>query len=347
LTVARSCCPPLDLSQVLVVKMPKGEKLARKNAYFAKLINLVETTPTALIVEVDHVGSKLMQEIRIELRGQCVVLMGKNTMIRTALRKRIEETEDEGLTNLLTHIQGNIGFIFCKEGSLEKAREVLEQKVVPAAARAGAVAPKDVYLAAGNSGLEPSSTSFFQALNIQTKIVKGSIEIVSDFHICKKDERVTLSAQALLTKLGQKPFEYGMKVRSVYQDGSVFDSAVLDITDDVIMKKFMKGVVTMAAFGRAVGIPTECGLPHAIAAAYRNMIALVLDIDIADLGFTKADEVKAILSDPEALAAMQAAAASSGPASGGASGAAAAGGAAAAAAVEEEEEEAMDFDLFD
>ena len=100
--------------------MPTGEKLARKNAYFAKLINLVETTPTALIVEVDHVGSKLMQEIRMELRGQCVVLMGKNTMIRTALRKRIEETEDEGLATLLSHINGNIGFIFCNEGSLEK-----------------------------------------------------------------------------------------------------------------------------------------------------------------------------------------------------------------------------------
>jgi large subunit ribosomal protein LP0 len=327
--------------------MPKGEKLARKNAYFAKLINLVETTPTALIVEVDHVGSKLMQEIRMELRGQCIVLMGKNTMIRTALRKRIEETEDEGLATLLSNINGNIGFIFCKEGSLEKARKVLEEKVVPAAAKAGAVSPKDVYLSAGNSGLEPSSTSFFQALNIQTKIVKGSIEIVSDFHICKLGERVTLSAQALLTKLGQKPFEYGMKVRSVYQDGSVFDAAVLDITDDVIMKKFMKGVTTMAAFGRAVGIPTECGLPHAVAAAYRNMIALVLDIDVADLGFTKADEVKAILSDPEALAAMQAAAAS-GPASGGAAAGGNAGAAApAAAAAVEEEEEDMDFDLFD
>ena len=75
--------------------------------------------------------------------------------------------------------------------------------MVPAAAKAGAVAPKDVYLQAGNSGLEPSSTSFFQALNIQTKIVKGSIEIVSDFHICKVGERVTLSAQALLSKLGR------------------------------------------------------------------------------------------------------------------------------------------------
>ena len=58
----------------------------------------------------------------------------------------------------------------------------------------GAVAPKDVFIAAGNSGLEPSSTSFFQALNIPTKIVKGNIEITSDVHLIKKGDRVNLSA---------------------------------------------------------------------------------------------------------------------------------------------------------
>jgi len=329
--------------------MPVGAKLERKNAYMAKLVNLVETKPVALIVEVDHVGSFQMQEIRLALRGKCTVLMGKNTMIRTALRKRMEETGNDSHSNLLSNINGNMGFIFCNDSAaLETAREVMREKVVPAAARAGAEAPKDVFLPAGPSGLEPSSTSFFQALNIQTKIVKGTIEITAAFHICKKGERVTLSAQALLTKLGQKPFEYGMVVRSVYQDGGVFDSAVLDITDDVLAAKFMKGVVTMAAFSRALGVPTEAGLPHAIAAAYRNMIALCIDIDVSSLGFTKFDEVKAVLDDPEAMAKM-AASAASGPAAGGA--AAAAGGdsgaAAAAAPVEEEEEADMDFDLFD
>jgi len=324
--------------------MPKGEKLIRKNAYMTKLVNLVETMPAALIVDVDFVGSKQMQEIRSALRGKCIVLMGKNTMIRTALRKRIEETEDEGLVNLLANINGNMGFIFCNEGVMEDARKVLDEKVMPAAAKAGTLAPKDVVLPSGSTGLEPSSTAFFQALNIQTKIVKGAIEIIADFKICTQGERVSLSAQALLTKLGQKPFEYGMKIRAVYQDGAVFDAAVLDITDDVIIKKFMKGVVTMAAFSRAAGIPTECGLPHAVAAAFRNCVALVLDVDITGMDFKQADEVKEILADPEKMKAMQAASSSAGAA---ASGGSAPAQAAKKEEVVEEEEEDMDFDLFD
>ncbi|CAD7946841.1 unnamed protein product [Amoebophrya sp. A120] len=333
--------------------MPSGAKLDRKNAYMAKLVNLVESTPLALIVDVDHVGSKQMQNIRMDLRGKCTLLMGKNTMIRTALRQRIAALEEEdenspaavALKELVDNVQGNMGFIFCHEASnLEDARKTLDTFIVPAAAKAGTNAPKDVVIPAGPSGLEPSQTSFFQALNIPTKIVKGSIEITADFKICTTGEKVVLSAQALLAKLNIKPFEYGMKVRQVYQDGSVFDAAVLDITDDVLMKKFLTGVSHVAAFGREIGIPTEAGLPHMMTNAFKNIVATVADIDF---NFKEVEEIKAILSDPEALAKMKAAAASGGGSAGGAAGGAGAPAAAAAAAEPEEEEEEMEFDLFD
>merc|ERR1719420_2164624 len=172
------------------------------------------------------------------LRGKATVLMGKNTMIRTALRKRIAEKggEDEALQSLLDNIGGNMGFIFCQEaGAYDLAKETLIENRVPAMAKAGTIAPVDVKIPAGPSGLEPAQTSFFQALNINTKIVKGMIELVAEVHLIKKGDKVSLSAQALLAKMNQKPFEYGMTIDKVYQDGSVFDAAVLEITDDVLV----------------------------------------------------------------------------------------------------------------
>lgn len=329
--------------------MPTGEKLVRKNAYMAKLVDLVNNSNLALIVDVDHVGSKQMQNIRISLRGKSTLLMGKNTMIRTALRKEIDrlsaeegnEQKVEELQRLVAAVNGNMGFIFCQSpDALEASRAALEEFVVPAAAKANTMAPKDVWIPAGPSGLEPSQTSFFQALNIPTKIVKGSIEITADFRVCEKGVKVSLSAQALLTKLAIKPFEYGMTVRSVYQDGSVFAAAVLDITDDVLVAKFMKGVANVAAFSREVGIPTEAGLPHMMCNAFKNIVATVADIDFT---FEEVQEIKDILSDPDKLAAMKAGAAAAAPAGGAAAGGAAP---AAAAVVEEEEEEEMEFDLF-
>merc|ERR1712187_661024 len=105
-------------------------------------------------------------------------------------------------------------------------------------------------LPAGPTGMDPSQTTFFQALNIGTKIVKGQIELVSAFPILKVGEKVSPSAAVLLTKLSVKPFEYGMEVEQVFQDGSVFAAAVLDMKQEVLIQKFMAGVANMAAFSR-------------------------------------------------------------------------------------------------
>jgi len=66
--------------------MPNAAKLAKKQEYFDKLIDLCVNHPKALLVGIDHVASKQMQDIRIALRGRAVVLMGKNTMIRKGLQ---------------------------------------------------------------------------------------------------------------------------------------------------------------------------------------------------------------------------------------------------------------------
>merc|ERR550514_2405445 len=155
-------------------------------------------------------------------------------------------------------------------------------------------------LPSGPTGMDPSQTSFFQALNIGTKIVKGQIELVSAFPILKVGEKVSPSAAVLMKKLAITPFEYGMEVSMIYQDGAVFPAAVLDIQDAVLITKFMAGLANMAAFSRKVGIPTEASLPHAFGNAFRNVAALVADIDFT---FKEVEQVKLFLSDPAAFAA--------------------------------------------
>lgn len=55
--------------------MPVNDK---KRAYGAKLVEYIENYKSVFVVTCDNVGSKQMQQIRIALRGQAVVLMGKN-----------------------------------------------------------------------------------------------------------------------------------------------------------------------------------------------------------------------------------------------------------------------------
>lgn len=317
--------------------MPSAAKLAKKQAYFDKLVDLCVNCGTALLVGIDHVGSKQMQNIRLDLRGKAIVLMGKNTMIRKALALGHEEHPDAGLDKLRASIVGNIGFIFATNCGLDAIKEVVKKHRLSASAKAGQVSNVDQTIPSGPTGMDPSQTAFFQGLNIATKIVKGQIELTSDFRLLKVGEKVSANAAVLLSKLGIKPFEYGMEVEYVFQDACVFAAAVLEISDDVLIQKFLAGVANIAAFSREVGIPTEAGLPHMIGNAFRNVASLVADIDF---DFKEVEDVKKFLADPEAFAAANPAA-SAAPAAGGAKQEEK-----KAAVVEEEEEEEADFDLF-
>jgi len=317
--------------------MPNAERLAKKNVYIEKLIKLCIDCPNALMVNIDYVSSKQMSNIRVELRGKAEVLMGKNTLIRKGLSIGHERHPEAGLDKISAILKGNLGFIFAANCELDDIRAVLEKHRRVSGAKSGDYSMVDLSLPSGPTGIDPSGTSFFQALNIATKIVKGQIEIVTDFPILKKNEKVSPSAAVLLNKLGIKPFEYGMEVELVFQDGSVFPAAVLDMGDDVLIAKFMAGVSNMAAFSRELGIPTEAGLPHMFGNAFRNVAALVSDIDFT---FKEVEDVKKFLADPSAFAAAQASAAPAAATS-------AAPAAAAKKVVEEEEEEDdMEFDLF-
>lgn len=58
-----------------------GGKTASKSSYFDKLKGLLDEYKSVFIVTVDNVSSQQMHEIRHSMRGQSVVLMGKNTMV--------------------------------------------------------------------------------------------------------------------------------------------------------------------------------------------------------------------------------------------------------------------------
>jgi large subunit ribosomal protein LP0 len=305
----------------------------RKEGYITRLKHYLSTYNNILIVGVDNVGSNQMQKVRIALRGRASVLMGKNTLIRKVIREEIENNRK--LEALLPLIYGNIGFVFTND-NLNEIRSVILSNKVPAAARAGTFAPADVYIPPGPTGLDPGQTAFFQALNIATKIVKGSIEIINQVHLIPKGERVTTSHVALLTKLNINPFFYGFQVTDVYENGTVYSASILDMSQDDLLARFLFGAKKLAAVSLAINYPTQASLGTIVAGAFAKIIALALETDI---DVPEAKPFKDYLANPDAFKA--------------AAPAASAGGAAAAAAPEpekepsEESEADMGFSLFD
>jgi len=311
----------------------KAETLARKSSYRAKLEKLLDDYKAILIVQADNVGSNQMQKIRISLRGKGVLLMGKNTMIRNVLRAKL--ASNPKYEKLLPFVKGNIGFVFTNS-DLNEMRQLVVSNRVPAAARVGILAPDDCWIPAGPTGMDPGQTSFFQALNIATKIVKGAVEIVTDVHLIPKGTKVTPSHVSLLAKLDIKPFFYSMGVSFAYEDGSVFEASVLDITQDDILKKFFNGIGIITALSLRIGVPNLATVPHSIARAFQNLLAIAL---ATDLTFKEAEPFKEYLKDPSKFASAAGPASSSAASSSAAPAAGAKAEAAPAKKDEPEEEE--------
>jgi len=269
----------------------------KKVLYFDKFVSTFEKYTRVLVVSVDNIGSAHLQKIRKQLRGKATILMGKNTMMRKAIRNNSERNPKWGA--LLPAIIGNVGLVFT-EGDLSEIRDVLLSLKVPASAKAGIIAPQDVIIPKGQTSLEPTKTSFLQALNIASKINKGTIEILNDVHIIKVGDKVGPSEAQLLQMLDVRPFHYGLNVQSVYDNGSVYGAEILDLKDSDLLARFGQGVANVAAVSLGLGAASLAAFPHVVINGYKNLLAIAVATDYT---FKQAQKLKDLLSNPEALAA--------------------------------------------
>jgi large subunit ribosomal protein LP0 len=280
-----------------------------KGEYFNKLKSLLEEYNSIFIVTVDNVSSQQMHEIRQSLRGEAVVLMGKNTMVRRALKTFINDSPE--YEKLLPHVKGNIGFVFTN-GDLKTIRDKVLSNTVAAPARAGAVAPLDVWIPAGNTGMEPGKTSFFQALGVPTKIARGTIEITTDLKLVEASAKVGPSEATLLNMLNISPFTYGLGISQVYDQGQTFSPEVLDISEEQLLKTFSSAIATIASISLAVNFPTLPSVIHSFFNGYKKVLAVAIETDYS---WEAIEQLKDRIANPDAYAsAAPAAAAADAPA---------------------------------
>lgn len=267
-----------------------------KAEYFQKVHRLLTTYEKIFICDANNVTSKQFQDIRQGMRGRGDVLMGKNTMMKRAIKEILGDKPE--LEKLLGLIRGNVGLVLTN-GDLKEIRDLIVTFTVPANARSGAIAPVPVIVPAQNTGLGPEKTSFFQALAIPTKIARGAIEITSNVSLLAVGDKVSESAAMLLNMLKISPFTYGLDIIQCYDAGSVFDPSILDITEDDIRAKFMNGVCNVASISLAIGYPTIASVPHSIANGFKNLMAVAA---VTEITFPQVEQLKAYLADPSAFA---------------------------------------------
>jgi large subunit ribosomal protein LP0 len=290
----------------------KGKKRKLINRLYANFSKYKQV----VLVSLANVGSSQVQDARHQLRKQKKgeMLVAKNTVIKKAISLRIENPnpsdpdydERKQLWSALPQLEklaglckGKIALIFSHSPVFE-LKPLIEANKVPTAARVGATAPLDVTIPPGPTGMDPSQIAFFHALSIPTKIQKGQIEMTKEYRVCTKGKKVANSEAVLLQKLNMKPFQYGMEMRFVYDDGAIMGPEVFNLSIDELLSKFRKGVTNLASLSMALGMPNELSVPHMIINGFKNCASIGLETGL------KFKQLEGLSSGPAKVAVKEA-----------------------------------------
>jgi large subunit ribosomal protein LP0 len=93
--------------------------------------HLLSTYTKVFVVEVDNVGSQQLNKTRMDMRGTAEILMGKNTLMRKALKDFLSKNKGHFHASLDAKMRGNVGFVFTNS-DLPKVRDMILANKIPA-----------------------------------------------------------------------------------------------------------------------------------------------------------------------------------------------------------------------
>jgi len=273
--------------------MADTSKRAKKKKIINTLYEAFTKYKQCLLVKLENVSSNQIQQARLALRKEKrgFMVVGKNTVIKKAIALRMKEpvegdedyefrkskwSEVNSIDKLSTFLKGKIGLIF-SDSPVFELKPLIEANKKPAAAKVGMIAPIDVAIPPGPTGLDPSQISFFHALNMSTKIQKGQIEIAKEFKVCTVGKKVGNSEAVLLQKLNIKPFAYGMEIQYVFDDGAIITPEIFNINPAEILSKFKTHASKITAVSLAIGQPNALSVPHMIINSFKNIASIALE----------------------------------------------------------------------
>ncbi len=214
------------------------------------------------VVDVTGIPSRQLQDMRRDLHGTAELRVSRNTLIVRAL-----EAVDDGLEDLVEHVAGQVGLIGTNDNPFGLYRQ-LEASKTPAPINAGEVAPNDVVIPEGDTGIDPGPfVGDLQQVGANARIEGGSIKVVEDSTVLEAGEEVSADLANVLSELGIEPKEVGLDLRSVHADGVLFSPAELDID----VEGYRTDVESAAAAARNLalnaGYPTARTVPSLLAKA--------------------------------------------------------------------------------
>ncbi|MFB6118342.1 50S ribosomal protein L10 [Halosegnis sp.] len=269
------------------------------------IVALLDSYESVGIVDITGIPSRQLQDMRRELHGSAELRVSRNTLLRRAL-----EAAEGGLGGLTEHVTGQVGIIATNDNPFGLYKQ-LEASKTPAPISAGEIAPNDIVIPEGDTGVDPGPfVGELQQVGAAARIMDGSIHVTEESTVLEAGEEVSADLENVLGELGIEPKEVGLDLRGVVSEGVSFAPEELDIDVDA----YRADIETAAARGRNLSVNAVYPTARTAGTLLRKgsgeakslgIHAAVESPDLADDLVSKADaQVRALaaaIDDEEAL----------------------------------------------
>ena len=249
--------------------------LKRKAEAVDELRELVDNYDAVLLASLHKIRASQLQEISKKFRDQVQMKVAKNSILRRAF----ESDTKPGIKSMRDAAEGSNVLLLTDMNPFRLAI-LLDRSKVRMNAKAGDVAPSDITVPAGNTGLPPGpAISELNEAGIRTRIESGSVYVIRDTVVAKQGETIQPRVAGVLTKLGIKPLEVGLTLRAAYEGGVFLKGEELHVDLDAVKRQFEDAVGQALALASSSAYPTPEVLPSLLSTAHMNALNIAVNTD--------------------------------------------------------------------
>ena len=242
-----------------------------------EIVDFLDSYDSVGVVDITGIPSRQLQEMRRNLHGTAELRVSRNTLLVRAL-----DWADQGLEDLTGYISGQVGLIGTSDNPFSLYGQ-LEESKTSAPISAGEVAPTDITIPEGDTGVDPGPfVGELQAVGANARIEEGSIQVLEDATVLDAGEEVSADLSTVLAELGIEPKEVGLDLRAVFADGVLFEPADLELDTEEYRADVEAGVARARNLAINASFPTAATLPAMLSKASTESTSRALQAAIED-----------------------------------------------------------------
>ena len=276
-------------SDSIIKKYPK-----KKQLMYQELQELPKKYNVVALSKMNKVRATQLMTLRKKFHDQINIKIIKNKVAQRAFEK---VSKISGIEDLSKELEGQCALMFT-DLSPFKLNLIFSENKVFLPAKGGDIAPKNITIPAGNTGIPPGPVlSEFKEAKVQTKIDQGSIAVTKDTIVAKSGDVISQKLASLMSKLDIKPIEAGVLVNYAISEGLQFREK--DLTLDV--KEYLKELQLSYSSALNIAIELNYFAPETISSLLSLAYQKSLNVALKS-GYVSKDTAEIILYNAQAHA---------------------------------------------